>query len=623
MKTLLLSIAFTVICLNGFSQFNPYKATAVKEAFSPLNEDLRTNISRSGDDRDAGDLIVGDDFSDPANWNLIALDGDPNWEIVIDEPEEIVDYIGEMESTTEANGFAMFNGIQYLIGDSVTTQDAVLEYANTIDCSEIGHVTLSFEQRYRAFQTDQTFIEISNNGGVSYDFSYEINQEKIANAPSSQEPVNISIAEAAAGYEFVKIRFRWKEETGDPSFGSGYGWMIDDFEVFESWDYDFVLTSSYQRSDIGGFSLNGLDYYQISEYQNKEIQFAGSIKNIGGAARTNLKLNLQITGEDSFYTASDAITLGIDTSDSLVCNEYYLATEIGNYQLMYWADSDSTEDIADNDTLKSWFELTSGIMSRHDGVKKGNFRNIEGNTGAQIQIGCIFEINEDDEINGVLVQISNSPDNVGKHVTSSVRIYNEDMETFDLLGTGAPHEVSGSDLGNEVTIDYCAHDGTAGNLDVSAGDIILVLVGHEGGATELQFSLAQEVENGTVIGYTPDDEMPFYLANARMPMIRISMLSGCGNLDANQELKNGVISQNFPNPFDERTTINYELNTSEYVEISIADVSGKVIQTLKLGNQPAGKHELRLNASDYAEGVYFYTFNVGNEQVTKRMIVVK
>jgi hypothetical protein len=53
------------------------------------------------------------------------------------------------------------------------------------------------------------------------------------------------------------------------------------------------------------------------------------------------------------------------------------------------------------------------------------------------------------------------------------------------------------------------------------------------------------------------------------------------------------------------------------------DITGKVVKTINNGTQSAGKYTLNLNGADYAEGVYFYTFTVGNEKVTKRMVVTK
>jgi hypothetical protein len=620
---LIASLLLFLVCTayQTFAQFEAYPATIQKEGYQPFNG--RRTQQSTIQNRDAGDIIVADDFSDPTNWSFMALESEANWTIVTEEPEEISDFMGEMESTTEANGFGIFNGIQYLLDGSVTTQDAVLEYAHTIDCSEFDHVTLSFEQRYRAFWTDQTFVEVSNNGGVSYDYSYEINTDVVANAPSTQEELSFSIAEAAGGQEFVKIRFRWKEETGNPDFGSGYGWMIDDFKVVQSWDFDYEILTSYKRSNVGGFMPHGIEYYQTTIYQVQPLHFSSTLRNLGGMAQNNLKLNMEITGEDSFVTYSDSITLDIDAFDSLVCNNEYLAEEIGLYHLKYWCDSDSSEQITNNDTLQSWFELTNASISRHNGIPQSTFTNIDGNTGSPVQIGYIVEFTEDDLFHAVFARIGNSATNIGKMVRGQIRMYNEETETFDLIATSVDHEISASDLGEEVLLDYCGHDGPGGVVYVPSGSTILVLVGHFGGATEVEFMLAQNVENGTVYGYTWDDETPFYIEDARMPMIRLSMLSGCGSLESNSSQQNISISQNTPNPFKESTTIQYELVISNEVLFTITDLSGKVIKTINLGNQTAGKHHLRLNGNDFSEGVYFYTFNVGNETVTKRMIVIK
>ena len=128
------------------------------------------------EERAAGDVIVADDFMDLSNWLIVTEDGtSAEWVWYADTPSDIDEHMGAMNSTTHENGFAGFNGVQYLLDGDVEMQNASLEYEHLINCEDASSVILSFEQRYRGFNTCKTYVEVSNNAGISYDFQYEIN----------------------------------------------------------------------------------------------------------------------------------------------------------------------------------------------------------------------------------------------------------------------------------------------------------------------------------------------------------------------------------------------------------------------------------------------------------------
>lgn len=136
-------------------------------------------------------------------------------------------------------------------------------------------------------------------------------------SPTVQGLKRINITTAAAGKEFVKIRFRWICTEEDPLYGSGYAWMIDDFLVRDSWYYDQKIIGAYHRSGIGRYMPNGFDYYEIPNNQLTEIYFNGKTENSGGKVQENAKLNVAITGPLVDYKNSTPIDLPINSTDSL------------------------------------------------------------------------------------------------------------------------------------------------------------------------------------------------------------------------------------------------------------------------------------------------------------------
>ena len=82
--------------------------------------------------------------------------------------------------------------------------------------------------------------------------------------------------------------------------------------------------------------------------------------------------------------------------------------------------------------------------------------------------------------------------------------------------------------------------------------------------------------------------------------------------------------QNFPNPFNPRTIINYELRIRNFVVLKVYDIEGKEVATLVNDIMPAGMHAVEFNATDLSSGVYIYSLNVDGKQMgVRRMTLIK
>lgn len=61
----------------------------------------------------------------------------------------------------------------------------------------------------------------------------------------------------------------------------------------------------------------------------------------------------------------------------------------------------------------------------------------------------------------------------------------------------------------------------------------------------------------------------------------------------------------YPNPFNPSTNIQYQLETSQNIEVTVFNINGQKIETLYSGRQAPGTHIMQWNAASYASGVYF------------------
>ena len=89
-----------------------------------------------------------------------------------------------------------------------------------------------------------------------------------------------------------------------------------------------------------------------------------------------------------------------------------------------------------------------------------------------------------------------------------------------------------------------------------------------------------------------------------------------------------VLEQNFPNPFNPRTTISFTLGEPVSVDLSVYSVAGRRIATLLSGPQAAGRHEVTWQGRDdggvdLASGLYFYRLDGGAVTITRRMVLLR
>lgn len=73
---------------------------------------------------------------------------------------------------------------------------------------------------------------------------------------------------------------------------------------------------------------------------------------------------------------------------------------------------------------------------------------------------------------------------------------------------------------------------------------------------------------------------------------------------------------NYPNPFQQSTTISYQLNRPQNVVLVVYNNLGQIVQTLNQEEQAPGLYEVEFDANNLANGVYFYTLTLeSNGQV--------
>lgn len=176
----------------------------------------------------------------------------------------------------------------------------------------------------------------------------------------------------------------------------------------------------------------------------------------------------------------------------------------------------------------------------------------------------------------------------------------------------APYYYSNEDYSGIVFISNNGEEPTWGNDNINQNPLFC-------DPSNLDFTLAQ---NSPSVGISSDGS----------PLTMGAYDVGCeevlSNVYQNQIAYSFRIEQNYPNPFNPITTLKYELPEDSFVDVTIYDMLGNVVNNLVNANQSSGYKSIQWDATNNQDepvsaGVYLYKIQAGNFVDTKKMILLK
>ena len=81
--------------------------------------------------------------------------------------------------------------------------------------------------------------------------------------------------------------------------------------------------------------------------------------------------------------------------------------------------------------------------------------------------------------------------------------------------------------------------------------------------------------------------------------------------------------KNYPNPFNPSTHISYQLSGDGFVNLSVYDLAGHLVETLVNGKQSAGDQFITWNGQNQAAGIYFYRLTTGGVSTIGKCLLLK
>ncbi|MEO9534290.1 MAG: T9SS type A sorting domain-containing protein [Crocinitomicaceae bacterium] len=564
------------------------------DAASVNTEDTRPT---SNQDRAPGDVIstYEDDCASSANWTLTnASSTGLDWTFDTNGPA-----IGAaFASTTAANGFAWIDTDAAGDGSSV---DAQMMYSTMMDFTSNPAVAVQFESFYQEYQTS-VFVEVSTNGAAGPWTQYEVHTNVTDNnATANPELTTVNISSQVGGQNNVAVRFNYQG-------GWGFFWQIDDFKIVEAYQNELEMTWSHFSSGV-----EGMEYYSVPTTQITEITFGGLIGSNGVTTQTSTYMEVEVDAGAEFSEVSGQtvdLAEGVVDTFSVESPNGWTPSGTGTFDLTIDAVTDNhTEELAGNN-MDVYEPITVGndIYARDNGISTGGFAGFVSTVGEPLQPGNLFEFFGTDLFGQVEIQLTTAAASEGQIMFASV--YRYDGSDFVFETQSDDYTVEAGDLGSSVTLHL--ND----DVNVADGDLLLICAGHYGGNTPVSFAIAQPTIDGTVLAQSSGGLIQG--ADPSAMMVRAVMQPSEVSIDEQVAVTGMSV---YPSPANVEATLVYNMTNAGNVELTVTDLSGKVISFENFGSQAAGAYKVNLNTTDFANGVYFYTLNVDGEKATKKFVV--
>jgi hypothetical protein len=611
MKKILFFTSSVFINVVVFSQLIE-SSIAVKQAESIPNTDfgkLHSQIMTY--EKNGGDIIWSNDFSTPASW-AIGTNGQGTFIIGNNNHPEIAGtnglsgYMGAMATsgTTANNGFAFFNGVQYLIQGSVDPQETWV-LSDTIDLSSYtqNSIILSFNQRFRHLNYDSTLIDISNDGGITWS-SYIVNDEYATNDPAVQNTILklIPITPSAQ----TMIRFRWKSDSDSDDYGSGYGWMIDDVKLIEPY-MDEVAIKKVFTNDV----VNAYDYYSTPLTQVAPMTYGAIIENLGSQTVTKY-INFAVSLSNIVFEDSASVTLLPGTLDTIWLSNTYAPTEIGTFSL---AVTVQDQGVGANNSLTDEFVVTDYIYGHNypiSGSLTFGFNTLDANLG----MGNIYQCNQDQQLNGISVLFGTGTTPNTDITIELYEVISNIQDPNNIYLTEAFFVIP-SPVNTSTPVDI-AFDSP---VDLEAGKLYMVIVKYyQTSSSKVRFKATSKGNDDlSTIGWGPfgsGNAVNYYVGWSVAPFISLNF-DPILSVAEQTEISQAVV---LPNPTTANATLRFDLQNSTDVAVVVTDVAGKVMQANNYKQLTAGAQEITLAAEQWAAGIYTVSITSNGHATTKKFV---
>jgi hypothetical protein len=420
-----------------------------------------------------------------------------------------------------------------------------------------------------------------------------------------------------------------------------YVW--DKFALNEDCDdgnYDFatvLLTINSIDDDCGGFLLSGMitnkvkgdgiNNVEVRAEQNGESKYENTING-------SYDMNLASGAQTITPSKRDDYTNGVNTLDLVLIQKHLLGLGVLNADQLVAADANANGAVTGAD-IKQLRDLILGVstsLPSNDSwvfAPKSTIMNMVANATMDFAGIKVGDISGDAKSNFDGTSVSTRHANVINLVVADAAV-----EAGNVIEVSFTAEDFNNVRGAQMTLNLNGLNFAgvvAGAMDVTAENFGLV----RDGIVTMSWNNA----NGLNVA---DGAVLFTLKLNAAVNGKLSNLMSAGSQVTAAEAYtteglnvNGLnvtfrgadevvfeLFQNEPNPFAEKTVVGFNLPEAGEYTLTVYDVTGRVINTVK-GQGQKGYNKEVLNSTELSAGVMYYQLDSNNFTATKKMIVVK
>jgi len=564
--------------------------------------------------RAAGDTIWYDNFADLSQWTVGGTGAfgtaDSVWEHTTDGPYGTFSGSwGNLQSTTAANGWAMFDSDGNGSADPNTGGptgiefDTYLQMTNAVDLTNFPFVAITFQEFYKELNSE-VFLDVSTDGStwttMQLHAGFAVNDQTEQDAVLYQD-----ISFLAGGQPAVWVRLRFE--------GYGYFWQIDDFAIVEGIENDIKIEKVYTGNNESDYL-----YTKVPMSQAVNMDLGVVATNAGGAEQTNVSVDWEISDATFSVVASGtelisaSITAG--SSDTIFFQSNYTPTATGVYSINMIVSSDETDSDTLNNVGSETIEITDYLWAHdydNENYLEFGYEATSTNGENGFEMGARYAC----KVNGDFIYALVFPLGTSTNAPSIfVRVY-ENATTSPAVSETL-YDIQSGDLSSVNNVKY---------ITVVLEDPVEMIIGNTYTATVVfeagddGFILGNQIDdndNGQAVYFGPPQDTWFNWVGLTTGM-RLDLNPNISGVAENVEkISFGI----FPNPTANELNIRFS-DSQEIERITIINITGKRVMEIPT-HKFQNANKAVVDVSELISGVYFIRVT-GSDRVSSQKLIIE
>ena len=114
-----------------------------------------------------------------------------------------------------------------------------------------------------------------------------------------------------------------------------------------------------------------------------------------------------------------------------------------------------------------------------------------------------------------------------------------------------------------------------------------------------------------------------YAAATEIAIGRVNPETSVKNSEGTVSPSGFILEQSYPNPFNTSTRIVFEIIEATQLELSIFNISGEKVKTIRSGYHQPGRYQTIFDASPLASGIYYYQLLTSSQRSVRKCVYLK